>query len=161
MTTRRDLRACSHALRPLVEVAVDVAVAVVATGKMAAKVAEASAVAVMARVAVVVVETATAAKAAEAANAVVVTARVTVVVAAAPEPVVVKVVATEPERRPLTRLDEVANPDRTGSKASLVRKLTPWISKTELEEVAVLTARTATAEADGEVTKSHPPTTSR
>lgn len=167
MTTRRDLRACSHALRPLVVVAVDVAVAA-ATGKMAAvKAAAVDSVAIVmaARVAVAAVETAMAAKAAAEASAVAVMARAADVVAA-PEPVVAMAraadVATEPVRWPMTELEEVeemADPNRRGSRARLVRKLTQWIGKTELEEAAAVTVRTATAEADGEVTKSNPPTT--
>ena len=171
MTTRRDLRACSHALRPRVVVAVDVAVAAEATGKMAAVKAvavDSVAIVMAARVAVAAVETAMAAKVAAEASAVAVMARAADVVAA-PEPVVAMVVraadvATEPVRWALTKLEEVeemADPDRKGSRARHVRKLTQWIGKTELEEAAVVTVRTATAEADGEVTRSNPPTTTK
>ena len=162
------MRACSHALRPLVVVAVDVAVAAAATGEMAAaKAAAVDSVAIVmaARVAVAVVETAMAAKVVAEASAVAVMARVADVVAA-PEPVVAMAraadVATEPVRWALTKpeeVEEMADPNRRDSRASHVRKLTQWIGKTELEEAAAVTVRTATAEADGEVTKSNPPTT--
>ena len=167
-TTRRSSRAWQHALRPLVAVVVDVAVAAEATEETAAKVAAVDNAVMVATeemaakaVAVVAEKTVMAAKVVAVDNVVMVAMAVRAADVAVPEPVVVAAVTEPEENRALTEPEEVASPARTGSRASLARRLTQWTSKMEPAEVAEVTARTATAEADGAVIRSPPPMTSR